>query len=75
VGILSSLKYKDFEKSFLKLGYKILRQKGSHVLFGNAEGKVIVIPHHKGKTIKEGLAHKIITKDLKLKIDEFKKLI
>jgi predicted RNA binding protein YcfA (HicA-like mRNA interferase family) len=44
-------------------------------LFGNAEGKVIVIPHHKGKTIKEGLAHKIITKDLKLKIDEFKKLI
>ena len=75
MGILSSLKYKDFEKAFLKLGYKILRQKGSHVLFGNVDGKVIVVPHHKGKTIKEGLAHKIITKDMKLRIEEYKKLI
>jgi predicted RNA binding protein YcfA (HicA-like mRNA interferase family) len=75
VGILSSLKYKDFEKALLKLGYRILRQKGSHVLFGNNNEKVIVIPHHKGKTIKEGLAHKIITKDLKLNIEAFKKLI
>lgn len=55
MGILSSLTYKDFEKSFLKLGFKKLRQKGSHVLFGNAEGKVIVIPHHttKGKLLKK----------------------
>ncbi len=75
MGILSSLKYKDFERAFLKLGYKVLRQKGSHVLFGNSEGKVVVIPYHRGKTIKEGLAHKIITKDLKLRIEEFKKLI
>lgn len=75
MGILSSLKYKDFEKVLLKSEYKILRQKGSHVLFGNSDCKVIVIPHHKGKTIKEGLAHKIITKDLKLTIDEFKNLL
>ena len=75
MGILASLKYKDFERVLIKLKYLKLRQKGSHVLFGNAEGKVIVIPHHKGKTIKEGLAHKIITKDLKIKAEDFKKLI
>lgn len=69
------MKYKDFEKVLFKSGFKILRQKGSHVSFGNIDGKIIVIPNHKGKTIKEGLAHKIVTKDLKLKPDEFKKLI
>lgn len=75
MGILSSLKYKDFEKILLKSGFKILRQKGSHVLFRNFEGKIIVIPNNRGKTIKEGLAHKIVTKDLKLKPNEFKKLL
>ena len=75
MGILSSLKYRDFEKALFKLDFIIVRQKGSHILFRNPDGKTIVIPHHKGRTIKEGLAHKIITKDLKLKIEEFKKLI
>ena len=75
LGILTSLKYRDFEKVLKIFGYMVLRQKGSHVLFGNSEGKIIIIPNHKGKTIKEGLAHKILTKDLKLKPEEFKKLI
>ena len=75
MGILSSLKYKNFEKALIRLNFKIVRQKGSHVLFKNNEGKIIVIPHHKGKNIKEGLAHKIITKEMKITIEEFKKLI
>ena len=75
LGILASLKYKDFEKALIRLNYKMVRQNGSHVLFKNNEGKIIVIPNHKGKNIKEGLAHKIITKEIKITIEEFKKLI
>jgi predicted RNA binding protein YcfA (HicA-like mRNA interferase family) len=75
MGKLATLTIKDFEKVFYKLGFTLLRQKGSHKIFKHKDGRVIVLPAHKGKNIKEGLAHKIITKDLKTQTQEFIKLL
>ncbi len=59
-----------------KLGFVFIRQTGSHMIFEHYEdGRLTVIPNHKGENIDRGLLHKIITKDLKISIDEFLKFI
>jgi hypothetical protein len=35
----------------------------------------VIIAIHKGKNIKEGLAHKIITKEIEISIDEFFRIL
>lgn len=54
-----------------KFGFRVLRVKGSHILFGHGDGRRVVITMHKGKNLKEGLVHKIITKEIGISIDEF----
>ncbi len=38
-----------------KQGFEEIRQKGSHKLFRDAEGRTTVIPFHKGEKIGRGL--------------------
>jgi hypothetical protein len=40
-----------------------------------ADGRRVVVAIHKGKNVKEGLAHKIITKEIELSLDEFFKIL
>jgi predicted RNA binding protein YcfA (HicA-like mRNA interferase family) len=54
MGKLATLNIKDFEKVFDKLGFSFLRQKGSHKIYRHKDGRVIVLPAHKGKNVKEG---------------------
>jgi predicted RNA binding protein YcfA (HicA-like mRNA interferase family) len=41
-------------------GFKVIRQKGSHVILINQEKTRIVIPMHPGKDIKPGLLRTIL---------------
>jgi predicted RNA binding protein YcfA (HicA-like mRNA interferase family) len=41
-------------------GFKIIRQKGSHVILINEEKNRIVIPVHPGKDLKPGLTRAIL---------------
>ncbi|MCW4047185.1 MAG: type II toxin-antitoxin system HicA family toxin [Candidatus Bathyarchaeota archaeon] len=43
-----------------KEGFKIIRQKGSHIIMINSRKVRIVIPMHPGKDIKPGLARAIL---------------
>lgn len=43
-----------------KTGFKVIRQKGSHVIMMNSRKTRIVIPVHLGKDIKPGLIRAII---------------
>jgi len=54
-----------------KLGYKKIRQKGSHATFANSKGEIVVVPIHSNKKIDSGLLLKIIKKELKLTREEF----
>jgi len=57
---------------FLKdFGFKIIRQKGSHVRLKAFDGRITTIPIHKGKQLPIGLIRKIIREDLELSYDEF----
>ena len=48
-------------KLLSKLGFKPIRQRGSHVILMNEQGVRIVVPIHPGKKIKPGLIRIILT--------------
>ena len=55
-----------------KLGYSVIRQKGSHIILKNNTGKILVIPQR--RCLKMGTALQII-KALGLTKEEFLKMI
>jgi mRNA interferase HicA len=65
-------KFKEIEKRLRKLGYKVVRQKGSHVLFSNGSN-TFPVPNHAGKDISPSVEQQIL-KLLKMKNDDFRKL-
>jgi len=59
-------------KIALKLGYRFVRQKGSHIILKNEEGEIAVIPNR--KTLKKGTLLQII-KVLGITKEELVKLL
>jgi predicted RNA binding protein YcfA (HicA-like mRNA interferase family) len=57
-----------------RIGFQILRKKGSHVFLKHPDGRTTVVPVHSGEEIGRGLLRKII-KDAKLTRDEFLELV
>ena len=61
-------------KLLSKLGFEIVRQKGSHVFVKHRDGRTSVIPVHKGKDLKLGLLKKIL-KEVNISVKEFLKIV
>jgi predicted RNA binding protein YcfA (HicA-like mRNA interferase family) len=61
-------------KALSKLGFKIVRKRGSHVVLKHPDGRLSVVPVHAGEEIGVGLLNKII-KDTGLSKEEFMKLL
>jgi predicted RNA binding protein YcfA (HicA-like mRNA interferase family) len=61
-------------KALSKLGFKIARKHGSHVVLKHPDGRLTVVPVHSGEEIGSGLLLKII-KDTGLSKEEFMKLL
>jgi len=49
-----SIKAKEFIKVIEKLGFYLDRQKGSHAIYKDSDGKRVVVPIHAGKDLKPG---------------------
>ena len=62
-------------KILKKLGFKFIRQKGSHMFFKHTDGRTTIIPFHSGEKIGPGLLLKIIKEDMKITREEFFGLI
>ncbi len=61
-------------KALSKLGFKITRKHGSHVVLKHPDGRLTVVPVHSGEEIGSGLLLKII-KDTGLSKEEFVELL
>ncbi len=72
---LPLLKAKEIAKILDKMGFKFIRQEGSHMLFEHPDGRITVIPNHPGEEVGRGLLLKIIKKDLKISREEFEKYL
>ena len=66
---------KELIRVLKKMGFTTIRIKGSHHILGHADGRVTTIPVHKNEDISKGLLNKILKEDIKITIEELKKLL
>jgi predicted RNA binding protein YcfA (HicA-like mRNA interferase family) len=57
-----------------KVGFKNVRQKGSHVFLKHQDNRITIIPVHKGKDIDRSLLRKIL-RDTKISPDNLKDIL
>ena len=58
-----------------KIGFKTLRQEGSHIFLRHEDGRTTVVPNHPGHKLDRGLLNKIIRKDLQILREDFERLL
>ncbi len=66
---LPILNAKKLEKLVTNLGFKRVRQKGSHVFYRHPDGRTTTLPHHKGRDLARPLLREIL-KEIELTPDE-----
>ena len=57
-----------------KIGFRVVRQSGSHMFLRN-NGKTTVVPNYPGEKIDRWLLNKIIRKDIQISREEFINLL
>lgn len=61
-------------KVLVKLGFIVVRQRGSHVILKHPDGRVTVVPVHRGEELGRGILREII-KDAGIDKNEFLELL
>jgi len=57
-----------------KLGFEVLRIRGSHYRMKHEDGRVTTVPVHGSKDLPKGLLRKIIQQDVQMTLEEFWKI-
>jgi len=60
-------------KILQQLGFKLIRQKGSHVFFKHSDGRATVIPMHKGEDLGKGITRSILA-DIEISLEDYDRL-
>ena len=71
---LKRLRGKELIKTLSRIGFEVLRVKGSHHFLKHADGRTTVVPVHSGEIIGPGLLSKIL-RDCELTKDDLEKLL
>jgi predicted RNA binding protein YcfA (HicA-like mRNA interferase family) len=74
---LSKLKPVEAErivKALAKIGFKSIRQHGSHLVMKHPDGRITVVPVHKGEELGRGILRKI-AKDVKISREELMQIL
>ena len=67
---LPMLKARDIIRVLNLLGFKKIRQRGSHIFFKHIDGRTTLVPKHAGEDISKGLIRQIL-KEIELTPEEF----
>lgn len=65
---------RTMEKILLALGFKVVRQKGSHVFYRHSDGRTTTLPHHPGRNLARPLIREIL-REIKLSPEEYRDLL
>lgn len=71
---LPNVSGKETIKVLEKIGFKIIRQKGSHVRMKHEDNRVVTIPVHANKCLGKGLLRKVL-RDAELTVEQFQGLL
>jgi len=66
---LPRLKGKELVRLLEKIGFEIVRTRGSHVFLRHADGRVTTVPVHSGEIIGPGLLRSIL-RDAELSVED-----
>jgi predicted RNA binding protein YcfA (HicA-like mRNA interferase family) len=62
---------KTMEKVLLYLGFREVRQKGSHCFYRHPDGRTTSVPHHPGRDLARPLVREII-REIELTPEQFR---
>jgi predicted RNA binding protein YcfA (HicA-like mRNA interferase family) len=65
---------RTFEKVLFSLGFKRVRQKGSHIFYRHSDGRTTTIPHHGGRVLARPLLREIL-REIDITVDEYDKVL
>jgi predicted RNA binding protein YcfA (HicA-like mRNA interferase family) len=60
------------ERVLLDLGFRAVRQKGSHVFYRHSDGRTTTVPNHPGRDLARPLIREIL-REIELTTEEFQK--
>jgi len=63
--------FKKMEKVLLRLGFKPVRQKGSHVFYRHPDGRTTTLPNHPSRDLARPLIREILH-EIELTPEQFK---
>jgi predicted RNA binding protein YcfA (HicA-like mRNA interferase family) len=66
--------FKVMEKLLFYLGFKKVRQKGSHVFYRHPDGRTTTLPFHSGRNLARPLIREIL-REIELTPEQFRKLL
>ncbi|MGD0237537.1 MAG: type II toxin-antitoxin system HicA family toxin [Syntrophorhabdales bacterium] len=61
-------------KALRKMGFEVIRKKGSHHFLQHSDGRCTTVPVHSGETIGRGLLAQIL-RDCEISIEQLKQLL
>lgn len=61
-------------KALAKIGFKSIRQHGCHLVMKHPDGRITVVPLHKGEELGRGILRKI-AKDAKISREELMQIL
>ena len=70
---LPRLKGKEVVRILGRIGFQVVRTRGSHVFLRHEDGRVTTVPVHSGETLGRGLLRSIL-RDVEMTVDELLKL-
>lgn len=70
---LAPISARELQTILSRLGFPLVRQKGSHALWQHDDGRVTIVPVHRGEDIGRGLLRQII-RDVGIDLEEFVRL-
>ncbi|MGH8000902.1 MAG: type II toxin-antitoxin system HicA family toxin [Brasilonema sp.] len=71
---LPIVNFKTMEKVLLCLGFKQVRQKGSHVFYRHSDGRTTTVPNHPGRDIARPLIREIL-REIEITPEEFQAIV
>lgn len=72
---LPQISAKELIRVLERIGFKSIRQRGSHVSLRHDDGRTTTVPNHPGENLDRGLLNKILKKDVQISREEFEKLM
>jgi predicted RNA binding protein YcfA (HicA-like mRNA interferase family) len=70
VSRLPVVSFREMERVLLRLGFKAVRQKGSHVFYRHSDGRTTTVPNHPGRDLARPLLREIL-REIELTPEQF----